>query len=390
MKILLANFTKMVGDSGGLAKVTCAFANAMHNFGHDVALIYSDDNEGDFFFKLNESIKTYDLRHLNGQNIKFPIHLKVKREFLRAVNIRRARKVNDDFAVKYLKDNLMNLLEEIKPDVIVSFQPAASKLLLCDLNVDTPVVTMSHGDPEDYFHTYPIQELPALQKSAVCQVLLPSFAESLKRHFPNIKVVVIGNAVPQYEECADLEAEKNFYRIINIGRLVKNHKRQHLLISAFIKIADDFPDWHLEFYGAKDKENYYNELNKMINDSHLQERIFLKGVTNDVESVLKQGDLFVFPSAYEGFGLSLAEAMSMGLPVIGYKSCPAINELIIDNVNGLLCDDGVKPLANAMSTLMKDRDLRIKLGQAANISMSKYSAKNIWNQWNDLLTSLVN
>ena len=42
MKILLANLTKMVDDSGGLAKVTSAFANEMKRRGHDVALVYSD------------------------------------------------------------------------------------------------------------------------------------------------------------------------------------------------------------------------------------------------------------------------------------------------------------------------------------------------------------
>lgn len=45
---------------------------------------------------------------------------------------------------------------------------------------------------------------------------------------------------------------------------------------------------------------------------------------------------FAFPSAYEGFGLSLAEAMSMGLPAVGYKSCSAVNELIVDGKNGFV------------------------------------------------------
>ena len=42
MRILLANLTKMVGDTGGLAKVTAAFANEMQRRGHEVSLVYSD------------------------------------------------------------------------------------------------------------------------------------------------------------------------------------------------------------------------------------------------------------------------------------------------------------------------------------------------------------
>jgi len=57
MKIILANFTKMVNDSGGLAKVTCDFANEMYLRGHDVTLVYSDVQEGDFFYSLDANIK---------------------------------------------------------------------------------------------------------------------------------------------------------------------------------------------------------------------------------------------------------------------------------------------------------------------------------------------
>ncbi len=54
MRILLANFTKMIGDSGGLAKVNVAFANETARRGHTVTTVYSDDREGDFFYPLDE------------------------------------------------------------------------------------------------------------------------------------------------------------------------------------------------------------------------------------------------------------------------------------------------------------------------------------------------
>lgn len=43
-------FNKMVGDTGGLAKVACAFANEMYKRGHDVSLVYSDVRKGDFYY----------------------------------------------------------------------------------------------------------------------------------------------------------------------------------------------------------------------------------------------------------------------------------------------------------------------------------------------------
>lgn len=180
MRILLANFTKMVGDSGGMAKVCCSFANEMTKREHEVTLIYSDEKTGDFFYPVNDKVKCYDLRHYNGKSIDFPLYMKAKREILRSFSKIKARTVNNDFTKKYLLGNLKELLNTIKPDIIVSFQPAASKALICDLKVDIPVITMSHGDPEDYFHTYPLEEIPAIEKSTINQVLITSFEEHLK------------------------------------------------------------------------------------------------------------------------------------------------------------------------------------------------------------------
>lgn len=381
MNILLANLTKMVGDSGGMAKVTCAFAHEMKVRGHQVSLVYSDVQTGDFYYPLDEDIPAYDIRHYKGQSISYPWYLKAKREFYRTFDKQKARTVNDEFASSFLLDNLKDVLQTVQPNVIVSFQPAASKMLLCDLQTKIPVITMSHGNPEDYFHTYPKEEIPALEKSAVCQVLLPSFEQHLKSHLPNVKTVVIGNAIPQYDVQADLSAKKDTYKILFVGRLSKNHKRPHLLIEAFAGLADEFPNWNVELWGAEDGKAYYKELQLLIKKNHLENRVLLKGPTNDVPSILRQGDIFAFPSAYEGFGLALGEAMSMGLPAVGYRSCSAVNELIKDGENGYLCDDGVEPLKNALRKIMKNQVLRVQMGENAKKNISEYFSQKIWALW---------
>lgn len=389
MNILLANLTKMVGDSGGMAKVTCEFAHEMRKRGHQVALAYSDVRTGNFYYPWDQDIPAYDIRHYKGQSIAYPWYLKLKREFYRTFNKRKARTVNDDFAASVLLDNLQDVLDTVNPDIIVSFQPAASKMLLCDLKTGIPVVTMSHGDPEDYFHTYPKAEIPALEKSAVCQVLLPSFENHIKTHLPNAKTIVIGNAIPQYDKQADLAMSKSAYKLLFIGRLSRNHKRPHLLIEAFADLAKEYHEWIVELWGAENGKGYYKELQLLIHKFHLENQVFLKGPTNNVPEVLQQGDIFVFPSAYEGFGMSLGEAMSMGLPAIGYKGCSAVNELIKDGENGFLCDDGTDSLCNNMRKLMSNRALRIRMGNNARQSMKKYSPDKIWNQWEHLLKDMI-
>ena len=389
MNILVANLTKMVDDSGGLAKVTCEFSNEMKRRGHCVTMVYSDEKEGNFYYPIDEEIPCYDIRHFEGKSIRYPWYLKVKREILRPINKRKARTVNTDFSQKYLLKNLSRVLEITKPDVIVAFQSAASKMLICDLHTDIPVVTMSHGDPEDYFHTYPKAEIPALEKSAVCQVLLPSYEEHLKLHLPNAKTVVIGNAIPQYDVNANLSAEKDVYRIVFVGRLSKGHKRPHILIEAFSGIADRFPDWQLELWGAEDGKAYYKELQLMIRQKKMGNRIFLKGTTNHIEDVLQSADIFAFPSAYEGFSLALGEAMSMGLPSVAFKSCDSVCGMIDDCKSGILCADGVQAFQDALLSLMKNRNMRIEMGRNARRAMQSFAPDVIWDKWENLLMGIV-
>ena len=388
MRILLANLTKMVGDTGGLAKVTAAFANEMQRRGHEVSLVYSDVQTGDFYYPLDAGIEAYDLCHYEGESHSIPLWYKAKREILRAFDKRKARGVNNEFTKKYLLGHLQSVLDRTKPDVIVSYQPAASKALLLDLKTNIPVITMSHGDPEDYFNTYPVEEVEAVAKSTVNQVLLPSFESHIKNHLPEAKTVVIGNAIPQYVEQAELAASKERRIIVFVARLTKNHKRPHLLIEAFALLASKYSNWDVELWGQEDRKIYKKELNALISKLGLSERVTFMGATTNVPSVLVNADIFAFPSAYEGFGLSLGEAMSMGLPAVGYKSCSAVNELIIDGKTGILCDDGVEPFARALEKLMMSQELRIQMGQAGRERMRQFAPEIIWNQWELLLQKI--
>lgn len=147
--------------------------------------------------------------------------------------------------------------------------------------------------------------------------------------------------------------------------------------------------WQVELWGSEDGKLFYKKLEMMIKEYGLEKKVLLKGSTNDVPDVLRQGDIFAFPSAYEGFGLSLAEAMSMGLPAVGYKSCSAVNELIVDGKNGFLCEEGMDDFANKLARLMSDKQLRIKMGKSAHEMMKEYAPDKIWDQWEMLMRKVI-
>lgn len=391
MRILLANFSKMVGDTGGAAKVNVAFANEMVRRGHTVTTIYTDDREGAFFYPLDERVAAYNLQHFRGMHCTFPTALKIKREVLRAFGQRYGHSVNNEFVEKHLHPQIKEILTEVRPDLIICFQIASAKTFLCDLGIKIPVIIMAHGDTRDYFYNYPDDEVASLRHAAACQALLPAFAEPIRKYvadFP-VRVEIIGNVVPQYIQQADLAREKETYKAVFVGRLVRNIKQPHLLIQAFIRIAADFPNWTLELWGAEDKRHYQKKLRRMVDEAGLSARIHFCGTTQDVPRVLEGADLYVMSSAREGFGMALAEALSMGLPAVGFRSCIAVRALLRDGESGLLAADGAEPLAEKMAILMRDRDLRVRMGRAARESMRVYAPEVIWERWEDLMQEVA-
>lgn len=85
----------------------------------------------------------------------------------------------------------------------------------------------------------------------------------------------------------------------------------------------------------------------------------------------------------------MTEAMSDGLPAIGYKNCPAVNELIKDGENGFLCEKGVDAFAQALEKLMSDEELREKMGKAAKEDMKHYAPEKIWDMWEKLIEQVA-
>ena len=75
-------------------------------------------------------------------------------------------------------------------------------------------------------------------------------------------------------------------------------------------------------------------------------------------------DVFLFPSAMEGFGLTVVEAMSAGLPVVS-SDRGSLPELVLDGEGGFVCDPGrPERFVDRVALLLGDRTLREKLGAA--------------------------
>jgi len=112
-------------------------------------------------------------------------------------------------------------------------------------------------------------------------------------------------------------------RICNVARFYPPKKGQDLLVQATEQLLSEYPDLICYFAGGpangKDQEAAYIRLQEEIRQKGLEQHFVFAGDIKDVPAFLSDKDIFVLPSRYEGFGISLIEAMAMGMPVVASR-----------------------------------------------------------------------
>lgn len=396
MKILLfMGNGSVVESAGGAEKVLCNMANAMTQRGHNVTIVCDDVKQGRPFYPLDSNVAFHNI-NCSGKKRKAPLIIRLVRKIINPIQklfgVRPVYDIVRDWHLSQSTKLLASTVTKFQPDVVIPyFLSDAETLLHHDVKLDYPVILMLHGKPGLEFlkHAKQPSTKNVLSRCAVMQVLMPSYKQTVDAT-QVVRTVVIPNAVPTVPDTktAIHEQGKSRHTIVMAGRLDKD-KQQHFLIEAFAKIVNSYPDWCVEFYGGECTRGYRKTLENLIQKYRLGNQVFLKGTTNDPLSVLRQSDIFAFPSAHEGFGLALAEAMSVGLPCVGLKTCSAVNELIVDGVNGFLSENNIDDFAAKLRLLMDDAELRTKMGRAGHEMIKQYAPEKIWDQWESLLHQTV-
>lgn len=393
MNICLIRFGAVVESEGGTEKVLCNMANEFTNRGHNITIICCEKKQGKPFFELSDKVNLVNLND-TGKEIKGWVWLRVKRELLKAVGkLDRTEKdkifIESRYDNDYIKNRFNKIISDIKPDIIIAYDYLSVLFLKHIMKNSLSTIAMIHNDVDTYFNNNASKlQLNAYNMVDCIQILNKHKVELVKEYCCNAQVVYIPNAVPQIKNVRNSNNEK----IITVGSLTKSIKRPDIILKAFNTIKNTFPNWTVEIVGGTHdlkQEEYKAELEKYIKNNNLDDMVFLSGRSLNITEKLLSAEIFAFPSKSEAFGLALAEAMSSGLPAIGYKSCPSVNELIIDGYNGFLCDDGIDAFAEKMKILMQNKELRKQMGQNAKESMKQFAPEKIWNQWEDLMKKVI-
>jgi glycosyltransferase involved in cell wall biosynthesis len=231
-----------------------------------------------------------------------------------------------------------------------------------------------------------IQEMALLFSK---NIVVPSaeVAVDLQKRLISRKPTVIANGVkPNLQRRKVNQSQQNdpAINLLFVGRLIK-HKNCDFLIDIMERAINLRKNWKMTIIGIGPLEF---ELKKLVADKNLVQYITFKSNIPEID-LLKEysiSDVFVFPSQREGYGISVAEAISQDLPVIVYD-CPenASTSLVQTKVTGLKIEKlDVAIWIAAIEELMNNRD-RSQFQDQTEIA----SWESIGNEYSDFLAALV-
>jgi glycosyltransferase involved in cell wall biosynthesis len=153
--------------------------------------------------------------------------------------------------------------------------------------------------------------------------------------------------------------------VLYTGRI--EHRKGTLdLLQSIPAVASTFPDVKYLVVGGRHNSIDDKTLNETLNRPGVGEHTELVGHVQwqQLADWYRRASVFVMPSLYETFGISVIEAMAFGLPVVA-TNVGGLPEVVQDGVTGILVPPkDPNALADAVIRLLRDSDLRRRMGDA--------------------------
>lgn len=360
--------------SGGAERVVSLLANKMVERGHQVEII---------------CLKVNDVYYQTDSRVKVTL----------AMQQTKNRLTEFFWLRKYLKKQ--------NPDVVIPFTEGVYCFtILSLLGTGIPIIASERLDPAAMSKTRKILKRLLLPYADWLVVQ----TQSIKEYFPKsiqkktsiiynpvndevfkspdglqVQGVNAASSVQSSKTPLEGRSQERFNRIISVGRLYPQ-KNQEMMIRAFAKVADEFPDWQLVIYGEGPLRA---ELEFLVSSFKLHDRVLLPGRTENVIEELRKSKIFCMSSDYEGLSNAMIEAICVGLPVVTTK-VSGTEELIRDGDNGFVVAIGdVEDMTKVLFSLITQEELRNRMGEKCKEMASMFYADSVVKQWEKIVNDLI-
>ena len=355
---------------GGAERVASLWISGFCAEGHCVSVVMNTNRINPITYSIPENVRIFNLCKKKG----------VATRVLKKIGIE----------LKPIK-KLRKIILETKPDVIIGLlHPYASWALEASRGLNIPIINTEHNCFER--PAYAPLDKKTIRNKFESNKLFNHVTVLTKRDYDLLKdklnnVSVLPNPLsfdPYYGE----NLRKNV--ILVSARLSVWHcKGLDLLIKAWGKISKKFPDWKIEIAGRNDDKSLVL-LQSMAEDCGVDDsQLSFCGFCRDILPLYRQAKIFVMSSRYEGFGMSLIEAMSQGCACITCDFLGRQREIIQDDSQGIVCPiDDVDALAKALEKMISDDAYRMMCAKNAIERSKYYSLSNIMEKWNQIFKDL--
>lgn len=284
--------------------------------------------------------------------------------------------VSTVYGIRYrieLIKSMKSILKEIQPDVAVGVMDFyAFYLRIASIGLHTRVIVSDHSTFKFQrgLKTYFIKHLfyPFMDKTFVLT------NSDYKSSWFKRNVVVMPNPLT-FDICQHNNRSKVILGVGNVETW--NIKGFDLLISAWARICDKYPEWTLKIVGRGDSL-YLRNLALSLNVSS---RVEICPFTRNIVEEYANASIFVLSSRTEGFPMCLVEAMSQGCACLAVENYGRTFD--ITGLDGaLLCKtNNIEALTSGLRMLIENKDKRMELSEMACKQVARFSLDVIVNKW---------
>ena len=367
---------------GGLEKMQVTLANSLRRAGYDITIMILDDKR-DLADELDSEVLLLqkDYKRKLGHKVPYIRH-KLYDDGMWE------RRATPAALYKYY-------VGSEKYDVeIAFFHGLATKIISGSSNRDAVHLAWVHNDftkIKSYNACFTdlnkVREAYQKMDSVVC------VSESARQGFieaigdtGNTKTIYNMLPVNQIKQMAKEDIPYRFPKtgldLVLVGRMIDNHKGQRRLISMVARLREEGHSLSLTLVGDGDDRN---AIEKHIQKHHAQDFVFLVGAQKNPFPYIAGADMLVCSSYYEGFNLTVAEALILGVPVISTE-CTGPCEILDNGEFGLLTDNSREGLYHALQTLADDPSLVEHYRQKAKTREDFFQEDKILKQITELFS----
>ncbi len=284
----------------------------------------------------------------------------------------------------WLYRKVRSLLQEEDFDIIHLHEPMAPILPLCVLEFSHAVNVGTFHATNNNSHLYKLSQPITKrwhQRLHGGIAVSPAAKRYVNNTFPG-EYKIIPNGI-DLDHFTDNAAPWPQYRdgktnILFVGRLEKRKGLKYLL-EAYSKLKWEFPDIRLLVVGPgnPDKDSH-----RILGAQNLQDVEFIGPVSQmDLPRYYASADIFCSPATgSESFGIVLLEAMAMGKPVVA-SNLEGYASIVSDGKQGILFPPkNGEALAAALSRLVRDPELRRRMGQEGRLAVDQYRWEEVARQ----------